>query len=89
MVSLYLRPLIASLMALLYDISLRILLLHLLIDIAVLVYSLFYTLSATMDLLFSNNIVASIRIIFLSLPFSLSSFAGAFFSTKVFHLKAT
>ena len=65
-------------MALLYDVGLRILLLHSVIDIAISVCSSFGASSATVGLSFFNNIVASVEIIFLSLSLGLGSPAGAF-----------
>ena len=78
MASLYFRPGIALLMALLYNVDLHILLLHLMIDIVVSVCSSFGATSATVGLSFFNNIVAFVKIIFLGLPLGLCFSAGAF-----------
>ena len=69
-------------MALLYDVGLRILLLHSMIDIAVSVYSSFGAFSAIVGLLFINNIVTFIEIIFLGLLFGLGFPTDAFFFNK-------
>lgn len=66
-------------MALLYNVGLRILLLHLVINIAISIFSLFGTFFATVDLLFFNNIVLSVEIIFLGFLLGLGSLADAFF----------
>ena len=69
-------------MALLYDVGLRILLLYLVINLAVLVCSSFGAFSATVGLLFFNNIIVSVEIIFLGFLFGLGSPAGAFHFSK-------
>lgn len=66
-------------MVLLYNIDWCILLLYLIIDIIIPVCSLFGAFFATIGLLFFNNIIASIKIIFLSFSFYFCS------STDTFH----
>ena len=88
MAFLHLRPWIVSLMASLYDVGLYILLLDLVIDIIVSVYSLFGVFSAIIGLSFFNNIVVSVKLSFWTFFLALVLLLLLFFSTRAFYLKA-